>query len=417
MKKKTIAWLLCLTTVLALTGCATLENLAGKNDPALKQWSLIEESAKGSAVTLYAPTLTEQEREWYEEVFKPYLKTQYDVTLTVETLEFPRIYEQLKQEKVSETLTGTIDLVALPEGGFKKGADSELWYGPFVNDMPLVLDTVDAGSLAFNYVDGIRTNAYALPYAFDQLVMIYDRDVFYDAPTTWPMLFDLIKSYKGTFTYPDPRKSKVGEAFVLSYLLSDVHLEDYMTVPQTKADLKATFGPALETLRDIEPHLYDAGETYPVSATALDKLFFEGDVLFSMSLNYNHATEKLSDYEYPEGAYSFIFDDGTFGYGRYMAVAHNAPNKSGAMVVLNALLSGEMQASRFNPKNLGTLPVVSPLASDTSAFDAVKGVKTKSTTPKVETLIGQRLSEIPAANRKIMIDLWEEVVFNNGNAQ
>lgn len=406
---------LCIALLGTTSGCTIVENLKAANDPSLKEWRLVEDSAEGSKVVLYVSEDDPKRIEWLNDVFKPYLKTNKSVELVVETLDFERTIQMLKADKNNQVLIGDIDLVLLPDTGFKRGYDNGLWYGPFVQDMPLLQDVVDPKNLMFRYEEGIATNGYTLPIGQEQLVMIYDRDVFFDAPTNWTAFFEAIKEYKGTFTYPDPRLSRAGEAFVLSYLLQDEHLEDYMTTPLDKAKVKAALQSKLTVLNDIKPWMYDKGMTLPQSVAEMDQLFFDGKLLFSMSMSYNHATEKLSDYEYPEGAFSYVFDEGTLSYNTNVVIAHNAPNKSGAMVVLQALLDSDMQVSKYDPKKYGELPVYTPSVVGTETMKLFKGVKLKSTSVKADDLLEKRISELPKENRDILIKLWEEGVFTSGN--
>lgn len=415
MKKRIITVALCMALLGVSTGCSLLENLKVANDPSLKEWKLVEDSAEGSKVVMYVSGDDPKRIEWLNDSFKPYLKTNKDIELIVETLDFERTIQQLKTEKNNQVLIGDIDLVLLPDTGFKRGYDNGLWYGPFVQDMPLLKDIVDPKNLMFGYEEGIAANGYTLPIGQEQLVMIYDRDVFFDAPTNWATFFEAIKEYKGTFTYPDPRLSRVGEAFILSYLLQGEHLEDYMTTPLDKAKVKAALQSKLTVLKDIKPLMYDKGMTLPQSVAEMDQMFFDGKLLFSMSMSYNHATEKLADYEYPEGAFSYVFDEGTLSYNANMVIAHNAPNKSGAMVVLQTLLESEMQVSKYDPKKYGELPVYTPSVIGTETMKLFKGVKLKSTSVKADDLLEKRISELPKVNRDLLIKLWEEVVFSSGS--
>lgn len=416
MKKKFAMTMvsLALTTAL-MTGCTMLENIKQSNDPVLKQWRLVEESAFDSQVVMYVSDLDEKQVNWLNNEFKTYLKESKKIDLVVETLDFERTIQKLKSDKLNQVLIGQMDLIVLPEDGFKRGYDNGLWYGPFTSDMPLLKNYVDLKNLNFQFEEGLAASGRTLPFAQEQLVMVYDRDVFFDAPTNWTAFFEAVKEYRGTFTYPDPRLSRIGEAFVLSYLLHDQHLEDYMKAPMDKAFLEKNLKGKLQKLADLKPFMYEKGEKYPQSVAELDQLFSDGKLLFSMTMDYNHTTKKLADYQYPEGAYSYVFDEGTLSYNKNMTIAHNAPNKSGAMVVLQALLEGDMQASQYDPKKVGALPMYTPGVTAEEHMKKVEAVRLKPTSVKAKELLSKQISEIPKVNRKAIIQLWEEVVFSSGD--
>ena len=76
---------------------------------------------------------------------------------------------------------------------------------------------------------------------------------------------------------------------------------------------------------------------------------------------------------YTDTTQTFVFDNGTIGNTNYMGIAFNSPNKAGAMVVINAILSGEIQLTQY--AQLKELPVVDQdklSAEEKAAFDAVE---------------------------------------------
>jgi putative spermidine/putrescine transport system substrate-binding protein len=91
-----------------------------------------------------------------------------------------------------------------------------------------------------------------------------------------------------------------------------------------------------------------------------------------------------------------------------LAIAGNAPNKQGALVVINEILSAEMQASKLD--DLKALPVVdySKLSdSEKQLFDGVdlgKGVIPQ------DVLLSKRIPEIPANLVPIIEQIWQEEV-------
>jgi putative spermidine/putrescine transport system substrate-binding protein len=64
---------------------------------------------------------------------------------------------------------------------------------------------------------------------------------------------------------------------------------------------------------------------------------------------------------YPRTARTYVFDTGTIGNTNYVAIPFNSPNKAGAMVVANFLISPEAQYEAGKPDVLGQ---VTPLAFD-----------------------------------------------------
>ena len=112
---------------------------------------------------------------------------------------------------------------------------------------------------------------------------------------------------------------------------------------------------------------------------------------------------------YTETTQTFVFDKGTIGNTNYMGIAFNSPNKAGAMVVIDAILSAELQLSQY--ATLRELPVVDfdrLSAGEQEAFGQVdlgQGVLTQ------KDLLSHRLPEMPAKLVPVIEEIWlNEVV-------
>ncbi len=87
-----------------------------------------------------------------------------------------------------------------------------------------------------------------------------------------------------------------------------------------------------------------------------------------------------------------------------MAIAFDSPNKAGAMVAINAMLSPDLQLTQYS--ELRTLPVVAAdklSDKERAAFDAVdlgKGVLSQA------ELLAHRLPEMPSNLVPIIEDIW-----------
>ena len=177
---------------------------------------------------------------------------------------------------------------------------------------------------------------------------------------------------------------------------------DYDTV-------KAAVEPALEYLRSLNPYLWNEGKTFPDSSNTVDAMFADGELVMSMSYSPFIVATSIDNGTYTETTQTFVFDKGTIGNTNYMAIAANSSNKAGAMVVINAIISGEIQLTQY--AQLRELPVVDASklsAEETAAFDAVdlgKGVLSQA------ELLDHRLPEMPASLVPIIEEIWlNEVV-------
>ena len=219
-----------------------------------------------------------------------------------------------------------------------------------------------------------------------------------------------VKEEKGLFTYPDPTQSKEGEAFLLTFIGQNMDLEPFSGENVNREAFVKAIQPSLDTLIALKPYLYKQGEVYPSSFEVYDALFNSGETMMSMSLDAEYATNKLRAYEYPEAANTFVLPTGTASYTEGAGIAYNSMNKSGAMVVINALLSPEMQTSKFTPKLWGNLSIYTAEITPSEAIDTLKAVKLKSTTVKAVDFIESALPDFNPLLIEIILEEWEKQV-------
>ncbi|MBF4695406.1 ABC transporter substrate-binding protein [Fusibacter ferrireducens] len=405
--KKTMILMLCMFLVLMVTACSQESPLGKSNDPAVKNWELVKESGMSSTVTLCVNSANEAELEWLKDDFADYLKLTYNIELKIIEQSQEKTFENLKSDQKNEIQMGQYDLILFDDTGFKDAMDAGYLFGPFANELPNVKLYLNPYDIEVRYDEGIEVAQYEVPIGRSQLSFIFNEDYFYEVPETYEGLFELIKTFQGKFIYPDPRLSPEGEAFVVGYLSRALDFEKLNEKLYSEAELYELIKPSLETLAAIKPDLYMAGQIYPKSIAEIDQLFFNEDLIFSMSMDYYHATDMLKAYEYPESADVFAMNEGTTGPVSHMAILFNSSNKSGAMVVINAMLSPEMQASKYDTRKWRQLPIYDPSYVPSEALAEIKKVKLKTSALKQDEILMYRIPELSPYYKNLMIKLWE----------
>jgi putative spermidine/putrescine transport system substrate-binding protein len=100
--------------------------------------------------------------------------------------------------------------------------------------------------------------------------------------------------------------------------------------------------------------LWRGGETYPATLTDLDKLYSQEEVWMTMGYNEARAEHLVKDGVFPENTKSFVLNDvGSIGNTHFLAIPFNSPNKEGALVAINELLSPEAQYEKVKPDYWG----------------------------------------------------------------
>ena len=263
---------------------------------------------------------------------------------------------KLTNEK-SSTDKGSIDLIWLNGENFYYAKENDLLYGPFLDKLENMKKYVDTQGNAATKDFGYPIEGYEAPWGTAQFVLNYNSEKMDAPPTNAQQLKDYVTKNPGRFTYPQA-SDFTGSAFVRTVLYDLIGHDNLRDLPADYDTVKEAIAPALEYFKEIEPYLWKKGEVYPADSAQLDSLYQDGEVDIAMDYNANKALSKVADKSWPISTKSFVWDKGTPFNTHYLAIAANAPNVDGALKVINAALSPEMQISKANLTGWADLPSI-----------------------------------------------------------
>ena len=403
--KRIFALMLVMTMVLGLTACGAKEKEIDLNNAS---WEEIVKAAKGTTVTFYGWGGDENRNNWLNTTVADYVKENYDITLEVVGMNIDEILAKLSGEKQAGSNKGSFDMIWINGENFYSAKDNGLLWGPFTDKLPNMANYIDLDDPETLNDFCMPIDGYEAPYAKAQMVMYADTAVTPDLPASAEELMAFAKANPGKVTYP-ALPDFTGSAFVRNIVYELCGWEQFQTMEADYDTVKAAIDPAIDYLRELNPYLWNEGRTFPDSSTTVDAMFADGEVVMNMSYSPFTVATGIADGTYTETTQTFVFDKGTIGNTNYMAIGFNAPNKAGAMVVIHAILSGEIQLTQY--AQLRELPVVAAeklSADEKAAFDAVnlgKGVLSQA------DLLAHRLPEMPASLVPIIEEIWlNEVV-------
>ncbi|MDK2917730.1 MAG: putative spermidine/putrescine transport system substrate-binding protein [Candidatus Petromonas sp.] len=404
--KKVISLLVTLLLVINLTGC--MQNNSNPNEQALEgDWNSILEKARGTTVNFYGWGGSQKTNEWLDNYVSKRLKEEYDITFNRVPMNIEDILNKLLGEKQLGSKEGTIDIVWINGENFFTAKENGLLYGPFVDKLPNYNKYVDTESIEVKYDFGFPVEGYEAPYGKAQLVMIGDKAKIDKFPTNHEELFEMIKNNPGKFTYPAP-PDFTGSAFVRNIIYDIVGYEQFMDMEADKEKVYKAIKPAIDYLKKIKPYLWHEGKTYPATIAQLDNMYADNEVIMTMSYNPNRAASKIGTGEFPKTSQTFIFEKGTIGNTHFLAIPYNATNKEGALVAINFILSPEAQASKYDPKNWGDLPVLDNSKMNDEEKKMFDDVKLGEGVLPQDVLFQHRLPEMPANLIPIIEEIWQE---------
>ena len=407
MKQFTVFFLI-LAMLLSLSACGGKDKPANTLDLSAASWDQIEEAARGTTVTFYGWGGDEDRNNWLANVGAPYMKEHYDITLEVVGMNIDEILAKLAGEKEAGSAAGSIDMIWINGENFYSAKENGLLYGAFLDKLPntgTYIDTEDPETLN-DFCMPIE--GYEAPYGRAQMVLYNDSAVTPEAPANAQELLAYCQKYPGKVTYP-ALPDFTGSAFVRNIIYEICGWEQFQTMEADYDTVKEAIAPALDYLRSLNPYLWNQGRTFPDSSTTVDAMFADGELVLAMSYAPYGVAVGIENGIYTNTTRTFLFENGTIGNTNYMSIAFNSPNPAGAMVVINAMISAQLQLSQY--EHLRTLPVVSPAklsGEEQAAFDAVdmgQGVLSQ------EELLTHRLPEMPAKLVPVIEEIWlSEVV-------
>ena len=427
MKKRLLALLMAGVLTFSLTACGSGSKTQESNQTGTEQqvttqdtteetakditemsFDEMKEAAKGTTVTFYGWGGDENLNQWLDTVFAPAMKEKYDITMERVPMDIDQILSQLSGEIQAGAKNGSIDMIWINGENFQSAKENNMLFGPFTDKLPNFNAYVDAthedNTLDFAYpIEG-----YEAPYGKAQVVFIADSAVTPETPKSAEELMEFVQKYPGKVTYP-ALPDFTGSVFVRNIIYDICGYEQFLTMEADKATVKAAIEPALEYLRQLNPYLWNEGQTFPESSTTIDNMFADGELVLNVTYEAYSTALKIADGTYTDTTTTFQFDKGTIGNTNFMAIAANSGNKAGAMVAINEMLSPEMQVSRY--QELKVIPVLdnSKLSAEQQELFASVDLG-KGTIPQ-EELLSKRLPEMPADLVPIIEEIWlEEVV-------
>jgi len=407
MMKRTVSLIMALLAALTLAACAKPAASAAI-DVKTADWAEILQATEGTTVSFYGWGGDENRNNWLNTTVTDYLKENYDITLEVVGMNIDDILAKLTNEKLAATESGSIDVIWINGENFYSAKDNGLLFGPFTDMLPAMAAYIDPDDPETNNDFCMPIDGYEAPYGKAQLVLYNDGAATPETPATADELMEYCKKYAGKVTYP-ALPDFTGSAFVRNVIYELCGWEQFQAMPADYDVVKAAIAPALSYLRALNPYLWNGGRTFPESFSALDAMFEDRELVLSMSYEPFAVATGIDKDAFPAASRTFLFDGGAIGNTNYMAIAFDAPNKAGALAVINAMISAELQLTQY--AQLRTLPVVAYdklSASEKEAFDAVDfgpGVLSR------DELIAHRLPEMPASLVPVIEQIWlDEVV-------
>jgi len=292
--------------------------------------------------------------QWIDEEVATGLYEEYGLRLRRVPSEAPVFVNRLMTEKAADRTVGSIDLMWINGENFRRAREADILAGPVTPVMPNFRNYVDPSTAEFDF--GYPTEGFETPYGRAQFVFEYDTAIT-ESPQSFRELGQWVRQNPGRFTYPEPQDF-TGNAFIRqAFLALTGGPQQYLG--GWDEELYRKKSPALwDYLLDLSPYLWQEGRSYPKDLAFLDTLFENQEVWINMSYTQAQVQARILQGRYPSTVRSFLMEEGSLYNTHFTAMAYNAPNPAGALVLMNYLLEPKIQRAKNDPATWGDFTVL-----------------------------------------------------------
>lgn len=313
--------------------------------PTEATWDEIVVRARGATVRMAMWDGDPLINAYMREFVAPAIESEYGLRLQVVGVHGNSLVNRMLVEREAGRTAGDIDVCWINGETFYQLRQMKALYGPFTDRLPnnRYLDWQDP-FIALDFQQPVE--GFECPWGNVQLALLYDSRRLTDPPRTVPDLANWIKQHPGRFTFDT---SFTGMAFLKCLLADFAGGPDSLQGPFDEATYGAASGRLWKFLRELQPHLWRQGRTFPEGVAQVHQLFNNGEVDFSMSYNDGEVDNKASQGVIPETSRAYVLDSGTIRNSHYLGIAFNSPRKAAALVLINFLISPAAQHRKALP--------------------------------------------------------------------
>jgi putative spermidine/putrescine transport system substrate-binding protein len=393
----------------ALVGCGS-ENSTNTSSTEFdaSDWNSVLAAARGTTVNFYGYGGDDTRNSWLDSTVAPSLTSAYGVMLNRVPMPIDDILTKLSGEMAAGVTDGSIDAIWINGENFYSCKQNGYLWGPFADDLPNYSSYVDTSSSEVLYDFGEKVDGYEAPYGKAEMVMWVDSAKTTDIPTDTSSFATFCANHKGQVTYPAPGDF-TGTAFISCLIAGVIGKDTFSRLASMGADkdaIRAIIEPGLVYLKSLNANLWKAGATFPADSGTVDQMYADGELVLDMG--YGLPQSKIDKGVFPATTKPFVLESGMVGNSSFIAIAGDSSNTPGAMVLINHILSPEMQASQYSTLHTVSVLDMSKLSSDqAAAFDTSSSNEDELT---LQSMLDVRVGEASGQAVPLIEELWREEV-------
>jgi len=345
-----------LMTGLALAACAPPQ--AEPTDAPQQSWGEITGAANGQDVALWMWGGDPAGNAYVDEELIPAVKEAGVNLRRVPVADTKDAINRVLTEVQAGVDDGEVDLVWVNGDNFSTVQQAGGWSCDWVSTLPNA-QFLDPEDPLVTSDFGVDVAGCEAPWHKAQFSFVYDAARVDNPPSSMEGLLQWAQDHPGRFTYPAP-PDFTGSVFIRQVLYATSGGVDNVPLAFDQGAYDDLAPALFDRLNQVAPDLWRDGETYPRDSAALDKLYADGQVDFTMTYGPATLTDLVADGTFPEATTVLTLDEGTVGNASFLAIPRTSGNSEGAKVVANIAMSPEQQAIKANPEVWGQFTVLDP---------------------------------------------------------
>ncbi len=403
---------LLMALALTATACGgTASTSSASNDD--RGWKQIVSDARGQTVDLWMYGGDERGNSYVDDVLAPAAE-ELGVTLRrVPVADTKDALRRILAQKAAGKTSGDVDLVWVNGDTFATGRQADAWYCGWASQLPNMRYVAQDDPLVSEDF-GTPVEGCESPWHKAQFTFAYDSAKVDEPPTTFAELLTWAKAHPGRFTYPAP-PDFTGSVFVRQALYAASGGAANVPTQYSADDFDQLTPPLWGALEDLTPSLWREGRTYPRDEAALNRLYADGEVDFTMTYGPATLTDLVDKGTFPATTRVLGLEDGTVGNASFLGIPSSSTDRDGAMVVANLALSPEQQAAKADPAVWGQFTALDLSLLDGEARARFEDLPESEVVPSFDVLSEGADPELSSAWVTPLDEGWRRQVLGAGS--
>ena len=364
-------------------------------------WVDVAAAAQGSTVNFMMWQGNPATNNYINNYVIPSVKEKYNINLNISGGQGPEIVQLVMGEKQADIDKGQVDMVWINgETFFQLRKVNGLW-GPFVNQLPNS-ESINMND-SFIHTDFQQpVNGMEAPWSINQFAIVYDSVKVKNPPKNIPQLTKYLERHPGTFTISN---DFTGMTFLKSLMAELGGNPNSLDGPFDEKKYNTLSKKLWDYLNTHKKHFWKNGSTFPKEQSKMGQLYANGELLLVYGFSEGGIEEKVLNGLYPKSTRGYAWENGTIRNSNYLGVLYNAPQKAGAMQVIDFLLSPEAQLKKADVDGMNSNTVLNVKSLPDDWQKKFKEVAKRQYGPELKTLEKNAIAE-PAP--EYMIRLYED---------